>query len=75
MAEYDARVLRGNLGPGVLRYRDWQGEQGTLPTLGEAAGKLAEYEAHGPTEAAFGWDWLGKIETGLPFAAPEVIAS
>ena len=34
----------------------WHVEPGHLPTLAEAAGKLALIEARGPTEAAFGWE-------------------
>lgn len=34
----------------------WQVAEGHLPALAEAAEKLAHLEAHGPTEAAFGWE-------------------
>lgn len=36
----------------------WWVAEGTQPTLDQALEKLSHREAHGDSDAAFGWDWL-----------------
>ena len=40
----------------------WHVDAGHVPSLPEAAGKLAQLTEHGPTEAAFGWESVQDME-------------
>ena len=48
---------------GEMHFVMWWVPEGHRPTLDEALARLEHLRSHGPSDRAFGWDWLK--EAGL----------